>query len=342
MDLTLQEQGYDVRRLKRGYEDLPDDASVLVLAAPRYPVTAEEGRALGAWLEGGGVLITDLPCGRDAIEALGFEGRCGVAVLDRPRVAVDGGGGVLHGVGAVGPAAPRRFKETPRSFVPLVFDEADVYMGVARVGDGAVYMVPADTVFSNGALDEYDNMRLAYNLFVSADSGGAVYFDEFHHGFSGAGQGPGGLTMVQALVGTPYGLFTVQLALAALLLLLNRHGLKKRRPRATLQATPLAFAGAAAGLYRRSGAYARSASRMLRITRRDLARRRGLPPDTALQHIADLFPQHDDRHRALRRLAHFHDAVRDGAGVSPDQAVQIARDIAWINQSFEEPFHAEF
>jgi hypothetical protein len=339
--LLLDEQGWDVRRLKRDYTDLPEGAGVLVLAAPRFDVSAEEVDALRAWVERGGVLITTMPCDQAAFAKLDFEGPCGMALLNRNKVRVNPGPGLLDGVKTMGPAAPRQFTRTPREFVPLIFDGADIFAGVARMGDGAIYVLPVDTVFSNSGLDEHDNARLAYNVFSSLDANAAIYFDEYHQGFTTGGPGPGGMSLLQAAFGTPYGLFLTQLILAALLLLLNRHGLKKRQPRANLSATPLAFAGAAAGLYRRSGAHAHSAARMILMARRDLVRRRNLPPDTPLQEIADLFPQSDERHKVLHGLARYQEAIRGGRTVAPDQAVRIAQDIAWINQSFEESHHAE-
>lgn len=339
--LLLEEQGWDVRRLKREYTDLPEDTGVVVLAAPRFGVSSEEVDALRAWVERGGVLVTTMPCDQASFARLDFEGPCGIAMLDRNAVPVNAAPGLLDGVTTIGPAAPRRFTRTPWEFVPLVFDGAEIYVGVAQVGSGSIYVLPVDTLFSNSGLDEHDNARLAYNLFSSLDADAPIYFDEYHQGFTSGGPGPGGMSLLQAAFGTPYGLFLTQLILAVLLLLLNRHGLKKRQPRANLSATPLAFAGAAAGLYRRSGAHAHSAARMILMAQRDLVRRRGLPPDTPLGEIADMFPQSDKRHTVLHGLAQVQGAIRGGRTVTPDQAVRIAQDIAWINQSFEEPHHAE-
>lgn len=335
----LDGEGFRVSRLRRSYASIPGSADVLVSVEPRVAIRSHEMKALRKWVEQGGTLITSVPCDQQAYQQLGFESPCGASILDTNMVRVRNGAGLLRGVRALGPAAPRRFSRTPEQFVALVFNGQDTYAGVARLGKGRIVALPAHTLFSNNNIGGHDNARLAYNVFAAEGMGAHIVFDEFHHGFAEGDEAPGDMSLPHALFGTPYGLFVIQLLAAALLYLLNRNGIKKRPQRMNLSATPLKFAEAAAGLYRRSGAHARSTERMIRQTRRDLVRLRRLPPDTTLDDLAALFPERDPRRECIARLANKARYIQNGGSISPDEAVAAARDIAWIKSEFEEPSH---
>lgn len=164
--------------------------STLIVLGPRIGLGPEEARRLDAWIEAGGQLVLA------ASEPWAIDG-------GNPENPQDYAG--RHGL-----------EPTRESGEGAAFESP----AMISIGRGRLYYVPDTHAFSNGRLGESGSaLWLADRI---GEWGGAVLFDEHHLGF---GQRRGLGAIVGAFLVTPWGLATMQLALAGLVYIV---GYRKR------------------------------------------------------------------------------------------------------------------
>ena len=188
-------------------------------------------------------------------------------------------------------------------------------------GRGVLVVVGTVTPFLSGSIEDADNARFAVDLISAVlAQGGAVAFDEYHHGFHPAASI---LAVVERTWPGRALLFVLVAAFAYVALTGRRLGppqpLDPRPPRSSLE-----YVRGFAGLVRRAGRQEIVRDRLRRELQAGLARGAGLDPATDLaQSVAQLravSPQRADDALAidaqLRRRLREHELVRTVARVA--------------------------
>lgn len=244
--LTLEELGYDARRLRAPFAaaTLPRQGA-LVMVGPAMPVTTHEWRALYRWVAAGHTLFLAgdwmLPSfewsypaieeefdlaplsrarpvqptylARDverlAVRAAWRINRPGAAMSDEepPPRACPGGACSVAG------EPPDRLGEALRRAVPLFTDHKGTVAAYSRIGKGAVVVLCGGWSLSNDGIGTADNLTFTLNA-LGPPRAGPVYFDEYHHGY--------GEQLLWTVMPLPVKLGLAQLALAVLVVMYAR------------------------------------------------------------------------------------------------------------------------
>jgi hypothetical protein len=276
----------------------PGQVSVLFVLGPSEAFTPVDVQAVRRFVQAGGtaVLATD------------------AGIVDRPLL--DAFGVIVAGVAAPGryPMSGISFADPPVSSIsldrgvvlslgagriPLASVGGRPLIALAPEGRGALVVVGSVAPFLTGQLDDAQNGRFALALAASAiERGGAVAFDEYHHGIHPTSD------VFVLLVRTWPGRALLFAGIAFFVYLVasgRRLGapipLDPRPPRSSLE-----YIRGFAGLVRRSGHGEIARRRLRRELRTGLARQLGLDPDTPFeQTVAEIATS--DRDRAARARA---------------------------------------
>lgn len=254
--LWLAELGYRSDDRPQTAFSLPDNAAVALVLEPLYGVTAEEGAALEAWIEAGGLLVTagDGPAMDGLLRRFDFRLAPLDAAMDAPALPQT----PLWASPPLDAAEPRAryyLQSTRNDFVThLAVDGRPVAVSFEQ-GDGRVILASSARPFSNAGLRSAGNAALALNAVGAAGRPGVIWFDEWHHGLRDTAEllavGPG-----QWLRRTPAGQSVLLFAglLFAALVLRGRHfGPSLPLPSDVSRRAPLEHLTATAQLSRRAG-----------------------------------------------------------------------------------------
>jgi hypothetical protein len=165
--------------------------------------------------------------------------------------------------------------------------DSPVIVGL-QVGEGYVFASSSSYPFTNSGLRDADNPAAVLNMLRRAPPGGAVVFDEIHHGFVGRADLRG------LLLGTPWGWATIYgLLVGAGYLALTGRRLGRPVP---LQAeaarrSSAEYLASMAGLLRRAGKGAYVQGHFRASFKRRIARARGLSPDLSDQDLVAAIAQ---------------------------------------------------
>src|SRR2546427_7319736 len=190
-----------------GEYSLPSSPALLFVFRPTEGFSNAESQQLDTWLRAGNVAVyatEDRVRKRDNEFGLHLSSR----TVDAPAHAA---APIFGGVGSLsGSSTALAFKPSP-SQVPLLRNAAgDVLAVRMAVGSGQLIALSDPLVLCNGYLRLADNGRFAADLIALSPNGGAVLFDEFHHG-----QIAGNAPTATAWVLTPWG---AALALAVIII----------------------------------------------------------------------------------------------------------------------------
>lgn len=170
----LQKLGFPVRRHERKIALLPKDTRMLVMLSPRQGLSPEEADALVAWIERGGTLLW-------SDDDAAFLSRFGLA-------SVSGAGGV-GAVGRVDGAEYRLSSAKPRRFrgkgTVLAGDVDGAILAEVPRGAGRFLALADPTLAENRGIGKAENAAFLVHLASRGSKGGAVSFEEYHHGFRG-------------------------------------------------------------------------------------------------------------------------------------------------------------
>ncbi|MDQ6712911.1 MAG: hypothetical protein M3Z28_06930, partial [Candidatus Dormibacteraeota bacterium] len=216
--------------------------------------------------------------------------------LHRSRSAVDAparaAAPILGGVNSLSGAGSAAAFKTSASQVPLLRNARGDAMAVRMaVGSGQLIAMSDPLILCNGYLRLADNGRFAADLIALTPNGGAVLFDEFHHG-----QIAGNVPAATAWVLTPWG---AALALAVIVIFagLALRGRAFGPPIPLRQAADRSsaeYATAVGSLLHRTGARRVTLETLLSATRRTVAERVGVgsatPSTLLLEKIAQRSP----------------------------------------------------
>jgi len=271
-----------------GDYNLPSSPALMFIFRPTEGFSSAQTQQLDAWLRAGNVVVYATE-ERDPQLDTRFGLHLSGASVDAPaHAAAPIFGGVTTLSGASSALA---FKPSP-SQVPLFRNtRGDVLAVRTAVGSGELIAMTDPLVLCNGYLRLADNGRFAADLIALTPNGGAVLFDEFHHG-----QIAGSAPTATAWVLMPWGAaltLTVIVIVAGLALRGRAFGppipLRQSADRSSAE-----YAAAVGSLLHRTGARRVTLETLLSATRRTVAERVGLgggtPSGQLLETIAQRSP----------------------------------------------------
>jgi hypothetical protein len=282
--LLMDELGVSATRLLQPWAE-PLPAGVLVVLAPAQPPTPREVETLLAWMDAGGTLIYGAGAGADPV-AIALDVQLQTTQPDTlsPLQAVRWTGETAYAAGEPAGAAARQwsagvdsvagFRSALSATSPALHNgDAEVLLRtlagapalvVLARGEGRAVVWSDAAVLSNRLLrDGAAALLFARAVSDAVADGGALTFDEYHHGYR---QGSPARALWQFVTGTGAGRALLQAALAGMLLLLL-YGHRLGAP--LLEAvgrrrSPLEHVDAVAAAYRRADA--RRTARRLIVT----------------------------------------------------------------------------
>jgi hypothetical protein len=308
----LDELGYAPTTLKT-MEQLPAKATIIAAGPFENPPTPAEGRALVAWVRGGGRLVLAGTDGATILRGSGLGGSPS-AGDSTDGLPPDQPGALSRGVSTMKPGTSRVLSSDP-GWVDEYRDGKGAAMLSAALGEGEVVWLADTYAISNGGIGAADDAALAVAMAVA---GRPIYFDEYHHGFSDD-------ATVWDRLG--YGGQAATVLLLVALVLLFVATARRTGPAIAevdvAQARTGAYIGQLAELYRKAGARADALSSLEDGLNRALTRRHG-SLEAGLKH-------HDEAREALLASA----ALRAGGSISKDAFIQASRRIRRARQEVE-------
>ncbi len=269
--LLLTDLGYTVERWAVPPTELPQPASdtLLILAEPLLPASAEEISALGRFVNSGGRVLA---IGQEAakmvpqggllkVEANEAEWKIYRAVAPSP---------LTRGADEILMAPGTRWEMKRFGHLAVYAEGSQAAVVTYRVGKGRIIWWAAPTPLTNAGITLSGNLQLFLNS-VGPVRGVRVLWDEYYHGERG--------TLRSYLQKTPVPLAFAQLGVLALALLLTfaRRSGPVRPPQVAARLSPLEFVETLGDLYHRGHAGAAAASISVQHFRALLTRRLGLP-----------------------------------------------------------------
>ena len=269
--LLLTDLGYTVERWALPPTELPQPASdtLLILAEPLLPASAEEISALNRFVNSGGRVLA---IGQEAarmvpqggqlkVEANEAEWKIYRAVAPSP---------LTRGADEILMAPGTRWEMKHFGHLAVYAEGSQAAVVTYRVGQGRIIWWAAPTPLTNAGIALSGNLQLFLNS-VGPLRGVRVLWDEYYHGERG--------TLRSYLQKTPVPLGFAQLGVLALALLLTfaRRSGPVRPPQVAARLSPLEFVETLGDLYHRGHAGAAAASISVQHFRALLTRRLGLP-----------------------------------------------------------------
>ncbi|MCP4427979.1 MAG: DUF4350 domain-containing protein [Chloroflexi bacterium] len=332
LSLWLAELKYAVDETTLDAFALSSDWDVIFMLEPYPGVVDEQWEALDGWIDAGGTLILagDSVGTFMAAKHYGFElaflgERVMTTMLQTP---------LFSSPPLTGPAQidARAFWKTDRSdFVTHAAAAAQPVIVSWEQGDGRVILSAVPYPFTNAGLKEDGNPELILNMVASGD-GGAIWFDEWHHGVRANTVQTNVTGPVNWLRYTAAGRSIVLGAVIIFLaLVLNgrRFGRPLPLPKNKMRRAPIEHIAAIANLNRRAGHRTAVLQKYRHWLKRDLGRRYRLnptlPDDEYVRQIAAYNPNLDKA--ALRRLL----ADLNQSEVGESRMVELAAEVAkWL------------
>ena len=220
--IWLAELGYDVRPLEYRTFQLDDGIDALFILAPSFDLTENESARVLDWVEQGGTLLLVAEEPNQVLDDLGIAIRSRGAELqeavplqpvfrDPPLATVQSGTAV-------------RLELPGPEWVPLLGSgdpDDEPIAATAGFGRGRIHILSSTFPLTNAGIGAADNAAYVLHVLAGVPTGGAVVFDEYHHGLTERG------TLTQRLVREPWGwavLWTVAFSFAWLAFAGKRFG----------------------------------------------------------------------------------------------------------------------
>ena len=291
--LLLEGEGYPVARLEEEWSRLKGEGGVLVLAGPfERELEEREGIHLRSWIKRGNTLLWFTGFGDDlphlsfleprlqrilGLEIRSRDDRAAIPrnmLAEREKGLIDRPSSLAYsrGLSSVAVGTSRGYGVNDVDALPVYgwMEGYGVYR--KRIGEGHVFLFPSSQLVDNTMIGSGDNALLALNVVKCHLGGGAIFFDEYHHGFSALSAG-------HLLEGRMVKYAALQLGLVLFLYLFSR---MKRfgepvGPAGGVERKFEEFVIAMGKLYRRGGKGAYVLERDFRFFRKRMAASPGFP-----------------------------------------------------------------
>jgi len=215
--LLLEKLGYEPKRLRAPrFKGMRADGLVVILAPDQLPIGEIETEQLLEWVKRGNTLL--FAPGR-------FDNRLaeslGVKLHQRPArkasITPVASTNLASGIQGVSVLSGDRIITGRNDAVQHFGDKAGAVVASLPEGAGTAIILSDPHIVTNAGLPEAGNLDLFVNILLShATDAKTVYFDEYHHGFM---RRP---SVLHLLKGTSLGWAFLQVALAAVLLMVSR------------------------------------------------------------------------------------------------------------------------
>jgi len=187
--LWLRELGLPVKRWEKPLGNLPDDASVILIAEPELGPGIGELKALTNWVSCGHTLILVAMRPNRFLDHFGLETTLPGSNHDekeKPQEVLFQPGPYTKGVRILRSKGSACLSSPRPEVVIHARSQKGGLIAAAKEGRGRIVAVADPALFANGALFEGDHARLALNLLLSHLREGALLVDEYHHGYGRA------------------------------------------------------------------------------------------------------------------------------------------------------------
>lgn len=187
--LWLHELNLPVRRWERTLNDLPVEASVLVMAEPELGPSKGELKSLKEWIAKGGTFVLIARQPNLFWLEMGFELEPVLVMQhlqDKKEPLRFQPGPYTRGIRTLNYSGhPRLSSSRPQGIVHVRSAGGGLLM-VLDEGKGRVIGLSDPSLFSNLSLRDGDHARLSLNLLLSHRGNGELLIDEYHHGYGRA------------------------------------------------------------------------------------------------------------------------------------------------------------
>jgi hypothetical protein len=248
---------------------LPSSPALMFIFRPTTGFSSAESQQVDSWLRAGSVVIYATEERDPQLDSqFGLQLSASVDAVAHAAAPIFGGVATLSGADKA-----LAFKSSA-SQVPLLRNaKGDVLAVRTAVGSGQLIAMTDPLVLCNGYLRLADDGRFAADLIALAPGGGAVLFDEYHHG-----QIAGGTPTATSWVLTAWGgaLALVVVIIVAGLALRGRAFGPPIPLRQAADRSSAEYAAAVGSLLHRTGARRVTLETLLSATRRTVAERVGL------------------------------------------------------------------
>jgi len=221
--LFLEENGYDVSRLRKKYTSLESEGvKTLFVVVPLnfLQPSAEEFRALNEWVEKGGQLvIVDRIISVEVGPDIKINSRLRSQAKNDPLRVLQPStftAGVSDPVFYEG-ATTLRITGAPS--VGYVGDSTGPALAAVPYGKGRVILLTDPYIIANNGLLKEENVKLALNIVREVAPDKKIAFDEYHHGYDAKFQADG---MLGYFSGTPVMWMLAQFGLLTLVVVYTR------------------------------------------------------------------------------------------------------------------------
>jgi Domain of unknown function (DUF4350) len=289
--LLLEELGYHLERWDNPPADLPGVAldafsgkpeaagghTILVLAQPVYPASAEEKTDLMNFVRRGGKVLLAAPrpdflVPQRAIKVVNFG-----AVLNRSYSATIPAP-LTRGAPEIRMSAYTRWDRLSADQLPYYGDSEGPTVVSFGVGKGQVIWWASPGPLTNSGIGEASNLMLLLNS-VGDSKNNQVLWDEYYHGYRA------GFWSYLDRTPVPWSLLQIALLLAAALVTFGRRNGPVRPLQRESRLSPLEFVETLGDLYQQKGGAAEALEIAYHRFRFLLLKRLGLPSSATLQEI---------------------------------------------------------
>ncbi len=288
----LKDLGVPVKRWERSFNDLPQEASVLLIAQPELTLGTGEMKALKNWVTDGGSLILAIQPPNIILGHFGLT--TSLSEQNEFKYEKEHQGRIFFQPGPYTQGVRSIKCDSYMGFdsdrPEMIFHARDKQAGIVAVsseGKGHVIAVSDPEIFSNVSLKEADHSRLALNLLLVHQETGSILVDEYHHGYGRATSFFEHLGKSKAMGPLVQGLIILIILWAALGRRFGLpHPVEKEHRRSSMQ-----YVRAMAQLFMRTGARIHALDAILRWIG-DEAKRTLVDKDQALQEKFSTTKQH--------------------------------------------------
>ncbi len=330
LKLWLGELGYQPDESSQALVGLQKDVKLIFILQPTIAISDGEWKLIDAWVEQGGVLV--LAGDNYYADAAMDHFDVSTVLLETPVVELSFSSPLLNAPSIesqIISQARLGLKTTRADFLPLVSVKGQLVIISLEQGKGRVIVSSTPYPFSNLALKDDTNAAMVLNLLGLAGQKGAVWFDEWHHGFqSEAIVGPS-----QWLQRTSAGhaiLFVVGVVFLALLLQGRAFGRPIPLTHEIKRRGPLEHVTAIANLNRRAGHGNEVLKQYHQRLKRHLGHRYRLDPSLNDAEYVNLLAHYNpsiDRDKLLHLLNRL-----SQKNINESELLKLASEAArWIN-----------
>ncbi|MDQ7824441.1 MAG: DUF4350 domain-containing protein [Candidatus Eremiobacteraeota bacterium] len=258
------------------------EAGTVIILSPLTPYDSDELIWLRSFVHRGGVLLVADIENNDVFRIFGFTVKATGDLASPEEVAPVPSASTAGVAKAMVKTGIRLTSEDKGAFEPLLADGRGTIMAMKSYGSGKVIATTAPEIFSNEMIRRADNAILSVHCLRTAPPGKALFFDEYHHGFSDE-------KSFLSIIPLSVKLLLLQVIILILMLLYS----VSRRCSAPVPLSAEAGRGSfeyvatMAGIYQKAQARHSVLSMLVRNFRRTMARLLGISPESPDEVLAE-------------------------------------------------------